>query len=75
MYQKDPENEQRPSACIKNDIARDGDSKRWSGCLREAETGDFGFAMVALVLKAINLFYNREVNGPGRDFLDICSLN
>jgi hypothetical protein len=52
MYQKDPEKEQRPRPCKKNDIARDGDSKRWSGCLREAETGDFDFAMVVLVQKA-----------------------
>lgn len=56
MYQKDPEKEQRPRACMKIDIARDGDSMRWSGCLREAETGDFDFPMVALALEARNLF-------------------
>lgn len=57
MYQKDPEKEQRPRACMKKDIARDGDSKRWSACLGKAETGDFDFPMVALALQARNLYH------------------
>lgn len=40
---------------MKKDIARDGDSNRWSGCLREAEIGAFDFPMTALVLEAQNL--------------------
>lgn len=56
MYQKDPAKEQRPRECMKKDISRDGDSKRWRGCLREAEIGDFDFPMVALAIKARNIF-------------------
>lgn len=64
MYQKDPAKEQRPRECMKNDISRDGDSKRCSGCLREAETGDFDFAMIALAPKARNLL--RRITSWGK---------